>query len=69
MQAATERVLHGGMSLMNAKGAAAVLMDVETGEVISLASLPDFDPNDRPRPPTEGNPRQPAFQPRGAGGL
>ncbi len=56
VQAATERVLYGGMSLMNAKGAAAVLMDVKSGEVISIASLPDFDPNDRPRPPTEGNP-------------
>ncbi|MCW9043600.1 MAG: penicillin-binding protein 2 [Pseudopelagicola sp.] len=55
VQAAAERVLYGGMKLMNAKGAAAVLMDVHTGEVISLASLPDFDPNDRPRPPTEGN--------------
>lgn len=55
VQAAIERVLYGGMSLMNAKGAAAVLMDVQSGELISLASLPDFDPNDRPRPPTEGN--------------
>jgi len=41
---------------MNAKGAAAVLMDVRTGEVISVVSLPDFDPNDRPNPPTEGSP-------------
>jgi len=56
VQAATERVLHGGMSLMNAKGAAAILMDVKSGEVISIASLPDFDPNAQPRPPTEGNP-------------
>ncbi|WP_417606116.1 peptidoglycan D,D-transpeptidase FtsI family protein [Primorskyibacter flagellatus] len=56
VQAATERVLYGGMKLMNAKGAASVLMDVHTGEVIAIASLPDFDPNDRPRPPTEGNP-------------
>ncbi len=56
VQAATERVLYGGMKLMNAKGAAAVLMDVHSGEVIAIASLPDFDPNDRPRPPTEGNP-------------
>lgn len=55
VQAAAERVLYGGMKLMNAKGAAAVLMDAHTGEVISLVSLPDFDPNDRPRPPTEGN--------------
>lgn len=50
IQAAIERVLYGGMRIMNAKGAAAVLMDVHTGEVISIASLPDFDPNDRPRP-------------------
>lgn len=55
VQAAVERILHGGMRLMNAKGAAGVLMDVQTGEVIALASLPDFDPNDRPRPPVEGN--------------
>ncbi|MHA6324348.1 peptidoglycan D,D-transpeptidase FtsI family protein [Roseivivax sp. CAU 1753] len=56
VQAAVERVLTGGMMLMNAKGAAAVLMDVHTGEVISIASLPSFDPNDRPAPPTEGTP-------------
>ncbi|MEM6589523.1 MAG: penicillin-binding protein 2 [Pseudomonadota bacterium] len=56
VQAAVERVLHGGMNIMNAKGATAVLMDAETGELIALASLPDFDPNDRPAPPTEGAP-------------
>ena len=55
VQAAVERVLAGGMRLMNAKGAAAVLMDIQTGEVISLASLPDFDPNDRPTPLTQGD--------------
>ena len=56
VQAAVERVLEGGMRLMNAKGASAVLMDAHTGEIISLASLPDFDPNNRPRPLTEGDP-------------
>jgi cell division protein FtsI (penicillin-binding protein 3) len=50
VQAAVEEVLAGGMKLMNAKGATAVIMDVRTGEVLSLASLPDFDPNDRPVP-------------------
>ncbi len=55
VQAATERVLLGGMRLMNAKGAAAVLMDVHTGEILSLVSLPDFDPNNRPVPLTEGD--------------
>ncbi len=55
VQAASERVLQGGMMLMNAKGASSVLMDVHTGEVISMVSLPDFDPNDRPRVLTEGD--------------
>jgi cell division protein FtsI (penicillin-binding protein 3) len=55
VQAAAERVLWGGMKLMNAKGATSVLMDVKTGEVISVVSLPSFDPNDRPRPATEGD--------------
>lgn len=56
VQAAAERVLYGGMRLMNAKGATSILMDVHTGEVISVVSLPDFDPNDRPLPPTSGDP-------------
>lgn len=55
IQAAVERVLYGGMKLMNAKGATAVLMDIHTGELISMASLPDFDPNNRPAPLTEGD--------------
>ncbi|MEM1431160.1 MAG: penicillin-binding protein 2 [Pseudomonadota bacterium] len=50
VQAATRTVLDGGMKLLNAKGASAVLMDVRTGEILSLVSLPDFDPNDRPQP-------------------
>ncbi len=31
------------------KGSAAVLMDVNNGEILSLVSLPDFDPNKRKR--------------------
>ncbi|HAQ47133.1 MAG TPA: cell division protein FtsI [Rhodobacter sp.] len=50
VQDAVAEVLASGMTMLDAKGAAAVLMDVDTGEVISLVSLPDFDPNDRPRP-------------------
>ncbi|MGR3815861.1 MAG: peptidoglycan D,D-transpeptidase FtsI family protein [Cognatishimia activa] len=62
IQAAMERVLYGGMKLLNAKGAAAVLMDAHTGEVIALSSMPDFDPNDRPRPiPTEAGSESPLF--------
>jgi cell division protein FtsI (penicillin-binding protein 3) len=50
VQATIEEVLATGMKMMNAKGAAAILMDVQTGEIISMASLPDFDPNNRPNP-------------------
>ncbi len=50
VQATIEEVLGTGMKMMNAKGAAAVLMDVQTGEIIAMASLPDFDPNNRPNP-------------------
>ncbi|QUS35007.1 peptidoglycan D,D-transpeptidase FtsI family protein [Falsirhodobacter algicola] len=56
VQAAITEVLNTGMKMMNSKGAAAVLMDVHTGEVISLVSLPDFDPNDRPAPILTGDP-------------
>jgi cell division protein FtsI (penicillin-binding protein 3) len=56
VQAAAEQVLYGGMRVMNAKGAASVLMDVKTGEIISMVSLPDFDPNNRPPLPTKGHP-------------
>ncbi len=56
VQSAVEQVLDGGMMLMNAKGATAVLMDARTGEVIAMASLPDFDPNARPAPPVTGDP-------------
>ncbi|MEM8979306.1 MAG: penicillin-binding protein 2 [Pseudomonadota bacterium] len=55
VQAATEEILAGGMRLMQAKGASAVLMRVQTGEIVALASLPDFDPNQRPRPLTTGD--------------
>jgi cell division protein FtsI (penicillin-binding protein 3) len=56
VQATVEEVLQTGMTMMNAKGGAAILMDVNTGEVVSLAALPTFDPNDRPANPTSGDP-------------
>jgi cell division protein FtsI (penicillin-binding protein 3) len=55
VQAAAERVLLGGMKIMNAKGATSILMDVYTGEVISVVSLPSFDPNNRPLPAVTGD--------------
>ena len=50
VQTTLQEVLAGGMAMLSAQGAAAVMMDIHTGEVISLVSLPDFDPNARPRP-------------------
>ncbi|MBK5945840.1 cell division protein FtsI [Rhodobacter veldkampii DSM 11550] len=55
VQSAMEEVLAGGMKLMNAKGATAILMEVATGEIVAMASLPDYDPNDRPSPLTKGD--------------
>jgi len=50
VQAAMEEILGAGMLMMNARGAAGILMDVKTGEIVAMASLPNFDPNDRPNP-------------------
>ena len=69
VQAAVERVLSGGMTMLDAKGAAAVLMDANTGEVVALASLPEFDPNDRPRPLTSGHPADSPLFDRAVQGL
>ncbi len=55
VQAATAEVLEAGMRMLNARGAAAVLMEAHSGEIVALVSLPDFDPNDRPLPLTEGD--------------
>ena len=55
VQSAVEDVLAGGINLMNAKAGTAILMDVTTGEVVAMASLPDFDPNTRPAPLTKGD--------------
>ncbi|QYK40690.1 MAG: penicillin-binding protein 2 [Paracoccaceae bacterium] len=56
LQAAVEEILGAGMVMMNAKGAAAILMDAASGEILAMASLPDFDPNDRPNPLVKGDP-------------
>ncbi len=55
LQASIEELLGTGMNMLNAKGAAAILMDVHTGEILTLASLPAFDPNDRPNPLVKGD--------------
>ena len=40
-------MLNLGIKRFDAKGGSAVLLNVHTGEIISLVSLPDFDPNRR----------------------
>jgi len=45
VQGALEDELNRGMRMVDAVGAAGVVLDVHTGEVMAMASLPEFDPN------------------------
>lgn len=45
VQGALEDELYKGMRAVDAVGAAGIVLDVDTGEVLALASLPAFDPN------------------------
>lgn len=49
MDVRVQDILHdelvNGVEEFRAKAAAGVVMDVETGEILALSSLPDFDPN------------------------
>ncbi|KPQ06743.1 MAG: cell division protein (peptidoglycan synthetase) FtsI [Rhodobacteraceae bacterium HLUCCA12] len=56
VQAIAAEVLDGGVSMLGARAGSATVMDARTGEIVAMVSLPDFDPNDRPAPPTEGDP-------------
>ncbi len=45
VQGALEDELRRGMLATNAIGAAGIVLDVDSGEVMGMASLPEFDPN------------------------
>jgi cell division protein FtsI (penicillin-binding protein 3) len=48
VQSALREVLAAGVKKLSAIGGVGVLMDVRTGELLALVSLPDFDPNQSP---------------------
>ena len=56
VQAVVEDVLGNGMGMFNARAASAVVMEARTGEIVAMASLPDFDPNDPPGALNVGDP-------------
>jgi cell division protein FtsI (penicillin-binding protein 3) len=47
IQASTQRHLAATVRETRAKGASAVMLDVNTGEVLAMANAPDFNPNNR----------------------
>ena len=47
VQYAVREELSSAMKLYKAKAAAAIVLDVHSGEIIALSSLPDYDPNHR----------------------
>ena len=61
VQAALREVLAEGVARTGAIGASALLMKVETGEMLAMVSLPDFDPN---RPVTQADLEGAAANPR-----
>ncbi|MEM6489371.1 MAG: penicillin-binding protein 2 [Pseudomonadota bacterium] len=67
-QHALTEVLRAEQRRLGAIGAVGVLMRVDTGEILSLVSLPDFDANDRRAPKALRPDRSPRFN-RGVQGL
>ncbi|MBY8974977.1 penicillin-binding protein 2 [Rhodobacteraceae bacterium NNCM2] len=67
-QMTVEEVLATGVNYFGAKGGTGILMDVRTGEMLAMASLPDFNPNLARQPFTGEASYNPRFN-RAAQGL
>jgi cell division protein FtsI (penicillin-binding protein 3) len=61
VQAAMEEELGRAMASLQAEGGSGIMLDVETGEVVALASAPNFNPN-VPREATQDGLRNNAIQ-------
>src|SRR5262249_56418866 len=53
LQHKVEVLLDEAVRMTGAKGAGAIVFDPKTGEVLSLANVPTFDPNERPNDPND----------------
>ncbi len=47
IQFIVRETLKEGIKIFNAKGAAAILLNAQNGKILSMTSLPDYDPNNR----------------------
>lgn len=62
VQAALESELGRAMTDLQARGAAAVVLDVHTGEVVAMTSLPSFNPNQLGGSPPRNNVTQSVYE-------
>lgn len=62
VQAALENELGNAMTVFQARGAAGVMLDVATGEVIAMVSLPSFNPNAIQSVPPRNNVTQSVYE-------
>jgi cell division protein FtsI (penicillin-binding protein 3) len=62
VQAALESELGSAMNALQARGAAGVVMDVATGEVMAMVSLPSFNPNAINGAPPRNNVTQSVYE-------